>query len=55
MSTRIWFGSLRWTHFLDWIAIATVAINEMSWSLYEGSNKDMAVYSFLASSTTESF
>lgn len=36
-------------------AIATTTINGVSWKLYEGKNGDMTVYSFVASSTTESF
>ncbi|KAJ5085970.1 hypothetical protein N7532_010741 [Penicillium argentinense] len=36
-------------------AIATTTINGVSWNLYEGKNGDMTVYSFVASSTVNSF
>lgn len=36
-------------------AIATTTIGGVSFSLYEGPNGDMTVYSFVASSTTTSF
>lgn len=36
-------------------AIATTTINGVSWKLYQGTNGSMTVYSFVASSTTQSF
>jgi xyloglucan-specific endo-beta-1,4-glucanase len=36
-------------------SIATVTLGGVSWNLYSGPNGSMQVYSFVASSTTESF